>query len=708
MRWSLDVHKYISEITRKALQIIVAHGITSQSSDEDIDVVEHELASANIYKNYEGAKGRVRRALFTYFKAYGCLNDSEQLTEVGKAFSDNELSIREFCFYFIVNYKFIDNEISYYPVEFILKFLKAVGSGSFEDAYLTPYDFSRLVECNSIDEINDEFVSALLNARENASIDVEERKIGYDVWSKMLINAGILEKNPDKTLRAKNANLVEWMLSAYEKNNDSVKGKMVTGIICDLPVLPYGQCRSWDKYTEEGATLQAFLFEGVEVSIIERYIRKTQDISFATLLSDIGLTSDACSFYKDFIGLEKLVAYRLRNHEAGSCQVIGDLLLKSDIVTPTVQDEEYLMGGSNTIFYGAPGTGKSHSLEEKSKEFNSVERVTFYPEYTHDDFIGCFMPCMSYVKNDVAEYIAADGTSVKLPGKPVPYYTYVPGPFTNALVDAFNNPGKNILLIVEELNRANAAAVFGEFFQLLDRCEKNNKEGRKEGESKYSISVSNEYSEYLSSKIETYSKGEKVTIPSNFTICATMNSADQGVNPLDSAFKRRWNFIYVPIDFSNAEHKDYEIEYGKAKVTWETFATTINKQLKKKDINEDKHLGQYFITETEIADLYKFASKILLYLFDDVLKFNRRGFFKSDYKTFSDLLEGFINGEKIFEFEFSSVISRETERETTSEVALDAQKVTEGLEVNYAEQPKNDDMPRVAEDGSNGFQYKVL
>lgn len=367
-----------------------------------------------------------------------------------------------------------------------------------------------------------------------------------------------------------------------------------------------------------------------------------------------------------------------------------------------------LFAGENIIYYGAPGTGKSHNLEKKSKEFNSVERVTFYPEYTHDDFIGCFMPCMSYVKDDTSKYVAADGTIITLPGKPVPYYTYVAGPFTNALVDAFNNPDKNVLLIVEELNRANAAAVFGEFFQLLDRCEEDNKEGRKEGESKYNISVSNEYSEYLSSKIATYSKGEKVTIPSNFTICATMNSADQGVNPLDSAFKRRWNFIYVPIDFSDAEHKDYEIEYGESKVTWETFATTINNQLKKKDINEDKHLGQFFITKTEIADLYKFASKILLYLFDDVLKFNRRGFFKNDYKTFSDLLEGFINGEKIFEFEFNSEISRGTERETNSELALDAQNVAEGSEVNYAEQPENDDMPRVAEDGSNGFQDKVL
>lgn len=352
--------------------------------------------------------------------------------------------------------------------------------------------------------------------------------------------------------------------------------------------------------------------------------------------------------------------------------------------------------GENIIYYGAPGTGKSHTLEEISRDFDYVERVTFYPEYTHDDFIGSFMPSMTFDKKQLGEYVSLDETEMKLPGKPMPYYTYIPGPFTLALVQALNNPDKSVLLIVEELNRANAAAVFGEFFQLLDR--KNN------GESKYSISVSNEYSEYLSSQVETYSKGDKVTIPANFTICATMNSADQGVNPLDSAFKRRWNFIYVPIDFSKAKHRDYEIEYVNKKVTWEVFATTINEQLKRREINEDKHLGQYFITETEITNPYKFASKILLYLFDDVLKFNRRGFFKSEYKTFSDLLNAFIGGKEIFEFEFAYVpqgSSVKHDNTDGSEVAMDTEvsgKVSELNEIKYSEQLENEDMTKVAEE----------
>ncbi len=350
--------------------------------------------------------------------------------------------------------------------------------------------------------------------------------------------------------------------------------------------------------------------------------------------------------------------------------------------------------GENTIYYGAPGTGKSYTVNEKSKKFDYVERVTFYPEYTHDDFIGCFMPVMSYEKeNPKKTYVFADNTPSNVIGKPVPYYTFVDGPFTKALVYALKNPNENVLLIIEELNRANAAAVFGEIFQLLDRkCE-----GQAyDGESRYEISISNEFSEFLASQdVSNYKKGDKIKIPCNLSIYATMNSADQGVNPLDSAFKRRWNFIYVPIDFNEVEHKEFEIDYAEEKVTWEIFATTINKQLKSKDINEDKHLGEYFVNKNEITDKYKFASKILLYLFDDVLKFNKRGFFKTEYKTFSDLLEGFNSGKEIFDFKFET-------KNIKQEVVINSTiKDDETSSMVYEEQNEYEDSSKVAEESED-------
>ncbi|NFG28697.1 hypothetical protein FDB30_01315 [Clostridium botulinum] len=350
--------------------------------------------------------------------------------------------------------------------------------------------------------------------------------------------------------------------------------------------------------------------------------------------------------------------------------------------------------GENTIYYGAPGTGKSYTVNEKSKKFDYVERVTFYPEYTHDDFIGCFMPVMSYEKeNPKKTYVFADNTPSNITGKPVPYYTFVDGPFTKALVYALKNPNENVLLIIEELNRANAAAVFGEIFQLLDR----KYEGQAyDGESRYEISISNEFSEFLASQdVPNYKKGDKIKIPCNLSIYATMNSADQGVNPLDSAFKRRWNFIYVPIDFNEVEHKEFEIDYAEEKVTWEIFATTINKQLKSKDINEDKHLGEYFVNKNEITDKYKFASKILLYLFDDVLKFNKRGFFKTEYKTFSDLLEGFNNGKEIFDFKFET-------KNIKQEVVINSTiKDDETSSMVYEEQNEYEDSSKVAEESED-------
>ena len=355
-----------------------------------------------------------------------------------------------------------------------------------------------------------------------------------------------------------------------------------------------------------------------------------------------------------------------------------------------------LKKGESIIYYGAPGTGKSHTVDKKSKEFDYSERVTFYPEYTHDDFIGCFMPVMSYEKETPKrDYMYADGTSSNMIGRPVPYYTFVDGPFTKALVHALKNPTENVLLIIEELNRANAAAVFGEIFQLLDR----KYEGQADdGESRYEISISNEFSEFLASQeVPNYKKGDKIKIPCNLSIYATMNSADQGVNPLDSAFKRRWNFIYVPIDFNEVEHKDHEIDYAGGKVTWEAFATTINKSLKGKDINEDKHLGEYFISKSEINDKYRFASKILLYLFDDVLKFNRRGFFKADYKTFSDLLEGFNQGKEIFEFKFEMKDSNKKDLSEINETYIN----NETNSIVYEEQNEYEDNPRVAEETEN-------
>jgi len=111
MRWYLDTHKFMSEITRTALQVMVQYGVTSESDAQLIDRTEKALADAGVYKDYNGSNGRIRRALFTYFRAYNCLDEHEQLTEIGRLFVENKISVKEFCFHYIVNFVFRDGQM---------------------------------------------------------------------------------------------------------------------------------------------------------------------------------------------------------------------------------------------------------------------------------------------------------------------------------------------------------------------------------------------------------------------------------------------------------------------------------------------------------------------------------------------------------------------------------------------------------------------
>ena len=201
----------------------------------------------------------------------------------------------------------------------------------------------------------------------------------------------------------------------------------------------------------------------------------------------------------------------------------------------------------NLIVFGAPGTGKSHYLDDlcgkKKKDvigdsdsdesyFARCERVTFYPTYSYAQFVGSYKPVMKDVDKDGFE---VSPEKKGAPTRKVIGYEFVPGPFLQILKEALLNEEKNYLLIIEEINRANAAAVFGDVFQLLDRND--------DGESEYSITPSREMSEYLERKSSdgkddvAKDVDSKLWIPSNLYIWATMNSADQGVFPLDTAFK---------------------------------------------------------------------------------------------------------------------------------------------------------------------------
>jgi len=297
----------------------------------------------------------------------------------------------------------------------------------------------------------------------------------------------------------------------------------------------------------------------------------------------------------------------------------------------------------NRIIYGAPGTGKSHLLklecEDNFPSESLYKRVTFYPNYSYANFVGSYKPVPVY-KQTTEKYFSSDKvTELKEMKEPIISYEFVPGPFLIQFVNAIRNPESNFLLIIEEINRANAPGVFGDILQLLDRTSL--------GESMYGITFNDDIMLYL----KMCGIAEKqIKLPGNLYIWATMNNADQGVQPLDAAFKRRWTFEYLPLNkYENqVEGKEIKLLFLDNLIKWNKFRCVINDKLINLKVGEDKLLGPFFLKDYELADQNCFINKVLLYLKEDVLR-HKSGLFNKS--TFSEIYLDYIN-EKINIFDF--------------------------------------------------------
>lgn len=279
--------------------------------------------------------------------------------------------------------------------------------------------------------------------------------------------------------------------------------------------------------------------------------------------------------------------------------------------------------GENKIFFGAPGVGKSFAIDRSINLANTV-RTVFHEDYTHSDFVGSYKPVLDETSGDRSII-----------------YAFSPGPFAIALSNALRDPNNHHYLVIEELNRGRAANILGDIFQLLDRDDN--------GDSQYQIDfVDPAFKRFISQ--ETSSNLSKITIPHNLSIFASLNSADQGVYSLDTAFKRRWEFVHIPISFDHA-HTIAEIDIkfpdgNIRQVSWKSFAIAINNALLDLGIPEDRCLGQFFVTQKEAGDRTLFFSKVFLYLWEDVLRFeNKASLFDPKILTFSDLKRCFLNHE---------------------------------------------------------------
>ena len=412
-------------------------------------------------------------------------------------------------------------------------------------------------------------------------------------------------------------------------------------------------------------------------------------------------------------------------------ELVGDTYVEREDSFKTGYESPF---SRNRILFGAPGTGKSFTINRDRVELLGVgneddyERVTFHPDYSYANFVGTYKPVMV---DDSAEIIslatekevlavltdetktaqekydqlyerfkgdgltrlplllglytdesfktrkadgsdaASDNSVERNHGRAIrPYvnlskptngkkdisYEYVPGPFMRMYVKALKNSRtdniKPFLLIIEEINRANVAAVFGDIFQLLDRGD--------DFVSEYPIQATEDIKKYLAKELggnpDDYNK---IKIPDNMFIWATMNSADQGVFPMDTAFKRRWDFTYLGIDDNDEQLRGKYVTIGskeQQRIEWNELRKAINEFLAESKINEDKQLGPYFISKSIVVpkdggteiDSKKFCdafkNKVLMYLFDDAAKQKRPSLFEGSAKgqtRYSKICEAF-------------------------------------------------------------------
>lgn len=303
------------------------------------------------------------------------------------------------------------------------------------------------------------------------------------------------------------------------------------------------------------------------------------------------------------------------------------------------------------IFYGVPGSGKSYCIDSKLNELGitkkekeeQTKRVVFHPEYTNSDFIGQILP-------------KVEGEKVK--------YEFAPGPFTEILKKAYENKNKPYALIIEEINRGNAAAIFGELFQLLDRFEETESETVSEytyscGWSSYCVNNDN-INNYIRDKYEEknafipfsifdkYKFNIGIRLPPNLSLFATMNTSDQNVYKLDNAFKRRWNLQLIKNEFDltdEVQRNQCNSKIEGFNFSWGEFILAVNKIIigdGEDDNNSfsDKQLGCWFVkNENGYISSEIFANKVLEYLWDDVFTYDKTKIFNKNIYSLADIIK---------------------------------------------------------------------
>ena len=344
---------------------------------------------------------------------------------------------------------------------------------------------------------------------------------------------------------------------------------------------------------------------------------------------------ERADFYiSPILSLSKLVNAS-QSYVADLCKYLA----RNDQALKALKDEISSVNSDNIsrqiIYFGASGTGKSHEVAKTTKQVEAetkanheaerVFRTTFHPDSDYSTFVGCYKPTMQpepqtyVVEGQEKPVIGMDGKQVM---KEKIVYNFIPQAFTNAYVRAWQTD-KDVYLVIEEINRGNCAQIFGDLFQLLDRD--------KDGYSKYPIDTDSDLGNHIRKALqkterndipEEVKSGKKMQLPSNLYIWATMNTSDQSLFPIDSAFKRRWDWKYMKIkDMGDKIAQPYQIIIKDKQYSWWGFISKMNEHISSTTSSEDKQLGYFFVNREDgqiSAD--DFVNKVLFYLYNDALK----------------------------------------------------------------------------------------
>lgn len=334
---------------------------------------------------------------------------------------------------------------------------------------------------------------------------------------------------------------------------------------------------------------------GKSYRINQEVCKKSQKDIYIEYLIAAGLATKTISNYTGVMNNSSIID--LANDKGWNITSIYDITSPDKIKILKDSKEISKLDEKGKNMYGC-------ALEQyyKMLQTPTVFRTTFHPDTDYASFVGCYKPSTK-----------TDGSIT---------YTFCPQIFTDAYITAWKNPKLKIYLIIEEINRGNCAQIFGDLFQLLDR---------KNGYSEYPIKADNDLADYIEKQLGVGADGianRQLCLPSNLFIYATMNTSDQSLFPMDSAFKRRWDWEYVQIE-PECPNSQFEIEVNSKKYSWPDFLTKVNERITELTDSEDKMLGNFFIKDS--INENEFKSKVMFYLWSEVCKdyVHSNTFFKS-------------------------------------------------------------------------------